>query len=699
MAKKSGMSLNPGADATLVQAATNAAMANVPKDLSGTFESMAEEYGKTMKIVGESFGSLAKNLGEVGGQLVGKAIKEIRKEDENMSLLVEKEIEIEQPKEVNATEGASYTYDDGSKPPESPYGSTGELTEVTDFEKPESERKKEALNKTPGITTAKPKTKTQTTSLGQELRNIRKELSSLFLKTDPKSRKRKAELRAKKDSYYSEIALLKQENDANNKLLASENVNLEATGSLNLALNLAIKDYKTKGGKIKEGPYEGYSAALSRNEDGDLSWTLKDPSGKQVTGRDPQGNLITTGNKPYKVAISEMSKTLTPKMDQKTVDSANKIITGAFASGKQGVDYMGNQLVSKFRTILDNETSLQQLADVRLGDDTKTLREHVNGESEHSAEIFAELSSVDLASMGVDEMADGKAGYTEADFVGSAVAVENFEKVRSATFDKDNDNYDNGSHLKRLTEKHIYRTGELMHAVGASASGTDYTKKLQKAKYDQYIKSLSNPSEITIKDYEYIKFGNQNLTGNTALKVLNDIPTGTVTDPRDGSTYNWNNDGWYDGNNKNVAKDNNALAKDVLQIMDPRFYGIASATSASVDATVTDNTKKKYGWGWDSQSIAPEDLLKTFIKENFSYYNESMPTKIKTKEDLITLADSIDKGEADLGHHTPSGISYQDGAEGFIEMINKELKTNIDAKYLSQMIRDLAENMPKQKPE
>ncbi len=416
------VNLNPGADTTLVQAATNAAMANVPKDLSGTFESMAEEYGKTMRAVGESFASAAKNLGEVGGQLVGKAIKEIRTEDENMSVLIEKEIEIE-----------------GSQIGDDP---------VSD---------KNVLGK-----------KTQTTSLGQELRDIRKELSSLFLRTDPESRKRKAELRAKKDSYYSEIALLKQENDANNQLLVNENVNLEATGSLNLALNLAIKDYKTKGGKIKEGPYKGYSAALSRNEDGDLSWMLKSPgpNGKYVTGRDPQGNLITTGNKPYKVALSEMSKTLTPKMDQKTVDSANKIITGAFTSGKQGVDYMGNQLVSKFRPLLDNETSLQQLADVRLGDDTKTLREHVNSESEHSAEIFAGLSSVDLASMGVDEMADGKAGYTEADFTGSAVAVKNFEKVRSATFDKDNDNYDNGSHLKRLTEKHIYRTGEIMHGVG-----------------------------------------------------------------------------------------------------------------------------------------------------------------------------------------------------------------------------------------
>ncbi len=468
--------LNPGSDATLVAAATRAAMANVPKDLSGTFESMAEEYGKTMREVGKSWAQVGKNLGTIGGQLADKAFKEIRTENENMGTLIEKEIEIEQPKEINV-EGASYTYDDGSKQPESPYGSTGKLVKVTDFDKPESERKKEILTEAPTDVTAKPtpkfeKTSRVTTSLGQEMRSIRKELSSLYFKTDPKSSARKAELRKQKDKYYSEIAILKQENDVNNKLLADKNVNLEATGSLNLALNLAIKEYPTKGGKIKEGKYEGYSASLSRNEDGDLSWILKDPSGTLVTGMDSDQNLVTTGSKPYKVPISEMNKTLTPKMDQKVVDNANKIITTAFNSGKSGVDYMGNQLVSKFRTLLDDETSLQQLADVRLGDSPTTLREQFNSESVYSAEVFAGISSVDLQSMGVVD-ADGDKDVDKDDVFPKGGTPEqlqskiaNFKAVRSAIFDKNNDNYDDGRHLRSVTEKHIYNTGEIMHSVG-----------------------------------------------------------------------------------------------------------------------------------------------------------------------------------------------------------------------------------------
>ena len=71
--------LNPGADPTLVQAATNAAMANVPKDLSKTFNRLAESYTNTMAVVAESYGTAIKNVTEVGGQLVKGAIENYNK--------------------------------------------------------------------------------------------------------------------------------------------------------------------------------------------------------------------------------------------------------------------------------------------------------------------------------------------------------------------------------------------------------------------------------------------------------------------------------------------------------------------------------------------------------------------------------------------------------------------------------------------
>ena len=64
------VNLNPGADATLVQAATNAAMANVPKDLSQMFQAQTENYRKTMESVGKSYSSAINAVGKVASEAV-----------------------------------------------------------------------------------------------------------------------------------------------------------------------------------------------------------------------------------------------------------------------------------------------------------------------------------------------------------------------------------------------------------------------------------------------------------------------------------------------------------------------------------------------------------------------------------------------------------------------------------------------------
>ena len=87
---------------------------------------------------------------------------------------------------------------------------------------------------------------------------------------------------------------------------------------------------------------------------------------------------------------------------------------------------------------------------------------------------------------------------------------------------------------------------------------------------------------------------------------------------------------------------------------------------------IKDNTKKKYGWGVGSQSIAPEDLWKTL---------QGHSSSIRTKEDLIRLADDVD-AEWNI-----------DGVKVLMEKINKQNKTKIDVEHLSKMIRDLIENM------
>jgi len=68
------VNLNPGADATLVTAATRAAMANVPKDLSQMFAAQTENYRKTMESVGKSYGEIIKNVASVAKPFVQEQI-------------------------------------------------------------------------------------------------------------------------------------------------------------------------------------------------------------------------------------------------------------------------------------------------------------------------------------------------------------------------------------------------------------------------------------------------------------------------------------------------------------------------------------------------------------------------------------------------------------------------------------------------
>ena len=69
------INLNPGADATLVQAAYAASMANVPKDLSPIYKQMGDSYQLAMQSFGESFGGAMEKIGEVAGIAVQQAIK------------------------------------------------------------------------------------------------------------------------------------------------------------------------------------------------------------------------------------------------------------------------------------------------------------------------------------------------------------------------------------------------------------------------------------------------------------------------------------------------------------------------------------------------------------------------------------------------------------------------------------------------
>ena len=66
-------SLSGRADATLVRAATDAAMANVPMDVSKIHERVSKSYAALAESTGKVWGQALKTIGEVGGKLITKA--------------------------------------------------------------------------------------------------------------------------------------------------------------------------------------------------------------------------------------------------------------------------------------------------------------------------------------------------------------------------------------------------------------------------------------------------------------------------------------------------------------------------------------------------------------------------------------------------------------------------------------------------
>ena len=466
MAKKSGFNLNPGADATLVAAATKAAMANVPKDLSGTFEAMSASYEKTMSTIGASFKQAAVNIGKMGRKAIDTAIYNQQNINKGFSteILIEKEIlgpkTEEQAKEDEGQPGGLITTDPSDDP----------------------------------VTTGGISTGTVKTTIGDELRDIRKELFSLYLKTDPESRKRKAELRNKRDQFHNDIKFLENADNFSDELLTSNNADLNATGEFNLFMKQAMNAYKTKTGKINDpkSDYNGFEAVLTRDENDKLAFMFKDAQGNFITGKDDDLKPTSSpGEKPFVLTMDKTSGLIKTKLDPQTVNSLNKAFNDLEKRGAQaGTQYMGDQFVNRLRPLYENEESLHKLIRMPLGGNATSLEQDLNNVSSESAEIFASLGNAKLQEIGVED-ADNDGDIDKDDFIGNDVAVNNYKKVKNAILDVDNKFYDQQS-TTQVALDHVRRTGEVFHNTG-------------KTRYNASIANIKNQNKKTTVDLPWGK--------------------------------------------------------------------------------------------------------------------------------------------------------------------------------------------------
>ena len=546
MAKKSGFNLNPGADATLVAAATKAAMANVPKDLSGTFQAMSASYEKTMSTIGASFKQAAFNIGKMGADLANTAIYNQQQINKGYphQILVEKEITEADFEEAKEKGLIGYTGDEPG----------ADITE------------EEITVNAPEVKVADKKER-KVTTIGDELKSIRKELFDLYLKTDPESRKRKAELRNKRDQFHNDIKFLENADNFSDEILTSNNADLKTTGEFNLFMKQAMNAYKTKTGKINDpkSEYHEFEAVLTRDENDKLAFMFKNAKGEFITGKDDDLKPISEkGKKPFVLTMEKTNSLIKTKLDTTTVNNINKAFNDLEKRGSYaGTEYMGDQFVNRLRPLFEDEGTLHKLIRMPMGNNGTSLEHDLNNKSAESAEIFATLSGTTLQKM-LDEgyITDiGKEGITKEDFIGSDVAVSNYKKVKNAILDPDNDFYDQQT-TTQIALDHVKRTGEVFHLAGVArrkkntspggagrGSGTGTSTELPFATRQNYYLStaqkdagFTSKSQITGDDfnniYSVLESGEVNAGEGGIWNV--DTETNIWTRKSDGATMSGN---------------------------------------------------------------------------------------------------------------------------------------------------------------
>ena len=216
--------LNPGADQTLIQAAYAAAMANVPKDLSGTYEALAESYDKSMQQVGAAWAQAAKVVGGLASEAISTYSQ--NKKYDAMAIGIQND------------KGVSFLYDELQKTRKGLKDTwfNPERTQIVNGEEVEIENWRD-LNRAKRL------------KLQQDKAKLETQIISL-------------------NEGYNNIATRLENGDFDK----------DATGGGNWRILNAIGAYKSSSGKTENGEY----VKPDRDENGDIFFTLYDKNDKVV---------------------------------------------------------------------------------------------------------------------------------------------------------------------------------------------------------------------------------------------------------------------------------------------------------------------------------------------------------------------------------------------------------------------------------
>ena len=456
MAQK-GMSLNPGADPTLVAAAYRAGMANVPKDLSGTFEALAKSYGETMKSVSESWNESIKTVAKLGAPLIKQAVRDSIIQSKYEGVMLEDKI-VGYKKEGKP--GWQLTIDESDDPSDpilEPY------------------------------------------SVADKLREMRKELRSLWGKQDKDSKIRRNALKAERKHLYNNLEYLDNADNFTNDKLAKGLVDLNASGSMALLMQSALTAYKTKSKVILGGEYDGFHVTLAADANNDFNFILRNKEGDIVTGEGLDGEILTEkGGKPFSVPMNEFADLLIPKFN----DSSLKVIQKKYQTLLQSTTKNYNDTGHRnfIAGFVQDEASLFGLIQHGLGGEV-SWDYALNNESKESATMFAGIDKAKLKAMGVVDI--GKEGYDEEDFTGAGVATTNYKIVKDALLNRKSRNYDFKTTQKLFLDyaegvgrdMHVFKNPNATTGRTRMVGGQQISAEVWQGDYVPYIDFLNNPTE------------------------------------------------------------------------------------------------------------------------------------------------------------------------------------------------------------
>ena len=585
MAKKQGLpSILGGTDATLVNAAYKAAMANVPRSLQPVYEQIGNSFERGMSALGKGLGDLASAAGDVGAALIEKQ----KEEDENTGAArgYKNNTDFTTDSTVDPTVSSQET--PGFSANQKHIDSSGN---TVDFVVNDLEDELEEINK--------------------ELRTLMPIIGSSELK-GAQRKKRRSELKERRDNIFESAKEYEVSSKLIGEYLKPENfvINPERIDDANF-----LRALKNNGKPLGDGS----RALKGYDNDGNIIFSYVDKNGKPI--QDAFGNNLT-------VDQNSVKRLIVPANGLVSVDFANSE-KSALDNGLKGITLtdpdkkaLAQSATEKIKTNADFEWA----ASIKYGD--KSLFEDLNSAdlSKTSFRLFSSLSVAEFDAGKKDGVVDA------SDFANNP---DNYKKLKSALLNPRDPNFNLGVSKAFLSDfvkdqATAVNAGGLQKYVPSESGGDGNAKERENARKVQSFVATANDVQAGEEASPI------NLGGGNFLSVKKD-PNVDPNDPKGGlilelTSIDEETDERtvqqvdYQGAIDMLTKNSGFRAKDVFKDQTWYIAGATKFNSANALGSLTESERK------DDDAVIP--ILRNSLRRKY-------PDRFKVSEPRALFAQEI----------------------------------------------------------